>query len=391
MTPLVTLSDVSKDYPRTTTRRDRLLGLLHTLTRSADRHVERVLDQISLVIEPGQSMAIIGENGAGKSTLLKLIAGVLHPTEGQIVCRGLVAAMLELGGGFHPEYSGIDNLKSAASLYGVSDEGIISLLPDIIQFSGLDEAELNQPVKTYSSGMQARLGFSLMTALKPDLLITDEVLSVGDESFQKKCITWIEDYLSSGGTLLMVSHSTYHIQKLCQSAMWLEQGKVLASGDAFVVCQAYHRQSLEQHGESLNSIDHRAIQLDQAIWDHQKCASLDDIQINETNVLRMSWPGQQRLEAGWRFRFRVYGTDGQLICCQNLNAEEQFRRAQDEPHVLRTHWSFSDLLPGHYTLDAVILDETDGLVSNLVDRSFRIPGRSRAFGSLRVAHQWRSE
>lgn len=390
MTPLVRLKEVSKDYPRTTQRRDRLLGLMHALTRSSDQNLERVLDQVSLVVEPGQSMAIIGENGAGKSTLLKLIAGVLHPTEGTLQTRGLIAAMLELGGGFHPEYSGLDNLKAAASMYGLSDEDTAALLPDIIQFSGLDASEMEQPVKTYSSGMQARLGFSLMTALKPDLLITDEVLSVGDEAFQKKCITWMEQYLSQGGTLLMVSHSTYHIQKLCQSALWLDHGRVRASGDAFEVCQAYHRQSMAQHGDTLNAIDRRDIRLQPLAWDEQGEPECDVSDTDQAHDLWVSWSDEQPFEADWRIRFRVYGTDGHLICCQYLNPNDLPPDSIEGTVRARTRWSFARLLPGHYSLDAVVVDANDGLVSNLVDTALRRTGRSRAFGSLRVAHQWQS-
>src|SRR6478736_6170508 len=185
-----------------------------------------------------ESLGIIGENGAGKSTLLKIVAGVITPTRGVVESRGRVGALLELGSGFHPEYSGIANIDLAAALLGLTRAEIAAKRDQIIAFADIGE-HIHDPIKHYSSGMVVRLGFAVATALTPDILITDEVLAVGDESFQKKCIAWMESYLGNGGTLLLCSHSMYHIQKLCTHALWLKDGRVERYGAAADVSQAY--------------------------------------------------------------------------------------------------------------------------------------------------------
>jgi lipopolysaccharide transport system ATP-binding protein len=160
----------------------------------------------------------IGENGAGKSTLLKIVAGVIEPTRGRITVGGRVGALLELGSGFHPDYTGLANIDLAAALLGLVPAEIAEKRDEIIAFADIGE-HINDPIKHYSSGMVVRLGFAVATTLAPDVLITDEVLAVGDESFQKKCVAWMENYLAGGGTLLLCSHSMYHVQKLCRSAL----------------------------------------------------------------------------------------------------------------------------------------------------------------------------
>jgi lipopolysaccharide transport system ATP-binding protein len=150
---------------------------------------------------------------------------VVKPSTGQVVVNGRIGALLELGSGFHPEYSGLENIHLAAALMGMSNAEIDRKLDSIIEFADIG-SHIAEPIKHYSSGMVVRLGFAVATAMQPDILITDEVLAVGDESFQKKCIRWIEGYLSQGGTLLLCSHSMFHIQTLCQKAVWIHDGQM---------------------------------------------------------------------------------------------------------------------------------------------------------------------
>src|SRR4030095_4907597 len=161
------------------------------------RTVFRALDGVSLTLRRGESLGVIGENGAGKSTLLKIIAGVVKPTRGVVAVNGRVGALLELGSGFHPDYTGLANIDLAAALLGLVPAEIAAKREEIIALADIG-AHTNEPIKHYSSGMVVRLGFAVATALAPDLLITDEVLAVGDESFQKKCIAWMERYLAEG-------------------------------------------------------------------------------------------------------------------------------------------------------------------------------------------------
>src|SRR5947208_14483532 len=235
--PLLHLSGVGKDYAKLDTNAGRV-GLVFDLLRGRGvTHAFHALDDISFDLAAGESLGIIGENGAGKSTLLKVVAGVITPTRGSVDVRGRVGALLELGSGFHPEYSGLANIDLAAALLGLTPSEIAAKRDEIVAFADIGE-HIHDPIKHYSLGMVVRLGFAVATALAPEILVTDEVLAVGDESFQKKCVAWMENDLTTGGTLLFCSHSMYHIQKLCSSAMWLKDGRVVHHGPPAEACQA---------------------------------------------------------------------------------------------------------------------------------------------------------
>ena len=212
---LLEVDDVGKDYAKVEARGGRVRLVLRPPAGRGAARVFRALDGVSFELKRGESLGVIGENGAGKSTLLKIVAGVIEPTRGTVAVGGRVGALLELGSGFHPEYTGLANIDLAAALLGLTPREIAAKRDEIIAFADIGE-HIDEPIKHYSSGMVVRLGFAVATALAPDVLITDEVLAVGDESFQKKCIAWMERYLADGGTLLLCSHSMYHVQKLCR-------------------------------------------------------------------------------------------------------------------------------------------------------------------------------
>ena len=235
---LVRLQGVTKDFPKVTTGGDRLRALASLFLSRRDAPRFRALDAIDLDVRRGESVGLIGENGAGKSTLLKIIARVTRPTAGTVAIDGRVGALLELGSGFHQDYTGRENIGLSGALIGLSPREIARKTDAIIDFADIGE-HIDDPIKHYSSGMVVRLGFAVATALDPDLLITDEVLAVGDESFQKKCIQWLENYREGGGTLLLVSHSMYHIQTLCSRALWLHHGSPRLLGTAFDVTREY--------------------------------------------------------------------------------------------------------------------------------------------------------
>mgnify|MGYP002662738252 CR=1 FL=1 len=179
--------------------------------------------------EQREVLALLGDNGAGKSSLLKLLAGTLQPSTGTVRRSGRVTAILELGAGFHPDFSGRDNLYFGGSLIGISREEMARLEPEIIEFCELGEA-LDRPVKTYSSGMTVRLAFALVTAVQPDVLIIDEALAVGDQHFQKKCVERITAFRNNGCTILFCSHSPYHNRHLCDRSLWCQAGQVARRG-----------------------------------------------------------------------------------------------------------------------------------------------------------------
>jgi ABC-type polysaccharide/polyol phosphate transport system ATPase subunit len=196
------------------------------------------LRHVDLRVAAGESVAIIGANGAGKSTLLSIAVGVTNPTEGAVIRRGRVAALLELGSGFHPDLSGRENIHLNAALLGYTRAMVQKRLESIVEFAGIPEF-IDEPLRTYSTGMMARLGFSVAVHLEPDILVLDEVLAVGDQEFQKKCMDKIFDFRTQGKTLLFVSHSAAAVESLCHRAIWLEHGRVRRDGAVADVLAEY--------------------------------------------------------------------------------------------------------------------------------------------------------
>lgn len=230
------LGKAYKQYP---TRWSRLAEWLLPGNRQR-HHLHWVLQDIDFDVPRGEAVAILGVNGAGKSTLLKLITGTSHPTTGSISVKGRIAALLELGMGFHPDFTGRQNVFMAGQLQGLSVSQIQAALPQIEEFAGIGEY-LDQPVRIYSSGMQVRLAFALATAVRPEILIVDEALSVGDAAFQRKCFRRINEFLEQGTTLLFVTHDIDAVKKLCSQAIFLQEGRIAARGPAREVSDAYER------------------------------------------------------------------------------------------------------------------------------------------------------
>jgi lipopolysaccharide transport system ATP-binding protein len=212
--------------------------LRRLLTGAAAPQQHWSLRDVSFNLHKGQCLGVIGDNGAGKSTLLKLLAGSLQPSQGQVVRAGRLTAILELGAGFHPEFTGRDNLQFAGGFMGFSAADMQRLTPSILDFAELGEA-IDRPLKTYSSGMVVRLAFALVTAVQPEVLIIDEALAVGDQHFQKKCVERIDSFRRNGCTILFCSHSLYHVRQLCDQVLWLDKGNVKAWGPMDEVITAY--------------------------------------------------------------------------------------------------------------------------------------------------------
>lgn len=231
----VLVENLHKDFRIYERPQDRLTELLF---RKPKHRIYHVLRDISFALEDGKSLGIVGDNGAGKSTLLKLLVGTLQPTSGRISIAGQVAALLELGAGFHPEFTGRKNIYLNASLLGVPDDDIAELEQDIIAFSELDYF-IDRPVKTYSSGMFVRLAFSIATMVRPDVLVIDEALSVGDMAFQKKCVDRMNRFREERKTMIFCSHSMYHVQQLCDLAIWLDKGRIRELGSSEEVVGHY--------------------------------------------------------------------------------------------------------------------------------------------------------
>lgn len=233
----ITVTNIGKAYKLYPTRWSRLIEWLDP--RGKPRHeLKWILQEINFHIQQGEAVGVIGINGAGKSTLLKMITGTTQPTTGSININGRVTAMLELGMGFHPDFTGRQNAFMAGQLAGLSESELVELMPGIEQFANVGEY-FDQPVRTYSSGMQARVAFSVATATAPDILIVDEALSVGDMAFQAKCMQRMNAMLQQGTTILFVSHGLNQIRQFCNKALYLSNGLVKAWGPVDEVCDIY--------------------------------------------------------------------------------------------------------------------------------------------------------
>lgn len=391
--PLVTLLDVCKSYPMHTSAASQLASLWAKLRGVP--HVAsnfKALDGVTFDVRRGESTALIGVNGAGKSTLLKVIAGVVRPSSGQVAVRGRVGALLELGAGFHPEYTGRENIALGCALMGLSPAQTKDHVGAIIDFADIG-AHIDQPVKHYSSGMVVRLGFAIATALSPELLITDEVLSVGDESFQRKCIAWMENFLSSGGTLLLCSHSTYHVQKLCSKAAWIENGRVRQFGSSADVTREYlawHEErtamarklnpSAPQAGGSIYHV--RSMQLN-------GMATEEPVLVAEGGTLTVAGTVYSPDDRVPQVAVGVVRVDGTPVagCYSEMDG---FVLRQVEPHLYRYALTLTrlSLLPGRYVARSHAMDPEGMRMFDHVELRFDVAGPSRETGICKLEHTW---
>ncbi|SEC12863.1 ABC transporter ATP-binding protein [Paenibacillus sp. GP183] len=235
----VEVTDVSMRFYLGKEKIDSLKEYLIKLLKKDLKHDEfYALKNVSFNVEMGDSFAILGGNGSGKSTVLKIISGIFKPTLGKVVTRGNIAPLLELGAGFDMELTARENVFLNGAVLGYSKKFLLEKFNEIIDFSELYDF-VDVPLKNYSSGMIARLGFSIATIVKPDVLIVDEILSVGDMEFQEKCEKRMSEMTSNGTTLILVSHSLDQVKKVCKNGVWINKGKVVAAGTIDDVCEAY--------------------------------------------------------------------------------------------------------------------------------------------------------
>lgn len=394
--PLVSLRDVGKEYALRTTGTRKLAAVASILRGRPQPPAStfKALQGVSFDIRPGESTGLVGVNGAGKSTLLKLIAGVVRPSSGTVLVRGRVGALLELGAGFHPEYTGRENINLACALLGMSPRETRQRMGDIIAFADIG-AHIEQPVKQYSSGMIVRLGFAVATSVVPDVLITDEVLAVGDESFQRKCIAWMENYLANGGTLLLCSHSMYHIQKLCSRALWIHEGRLHRNGDSADVTREY----LAWHEERVPRPSETAKPAAAALAP----ATLYEIRSMRLNDVDQAGPVMVEQDGALTLSGTVYSPDGRApgisVAVVRVDGTpvygtfSELRQYQPQrlgPNLFAYAVRFPalPLLPGRYVARSHAMDPEGMRLFDQVERTFDIVGQSREMGLCRLDHEW---
>ncbi len=356
MIPAIEVKNIAKSYRLYQKPVDRLKELI---LRKACHQTFPSLQQVSFVLPQGGILGIVGDNGAGKSTLLKILAGILTPSAGEVKTHGRVAALLELGAGFHPEFTGRQNIHLNATLLGLSDAEIRQKEQAIIDFSELQQS-IDRPVKTYSSGMYVRLAFSIATLVDPDILIIDEALSVGDAHFQKKCINRMMEYKNKGKTILFCSHSLYMVQQLCDSALWLEQGQVRMQGDVFPVVDAYmewirQREAMESEqpndSHDLQPVWIKKIRICDAMGTEiNQINTGDELYLNIEVDSHKTYVGSIGVALHRSDQVSVFGAstlrDGLPAC--------QFKTG----FKARLHLPFVPLLSGQYNFLVVLFDET---------------------------------
>lgn len=352
------------------------------------------LKDVSFHIKKGESFGVIGENGAGKSTLLKIVTGVTKPTTGDVETQGRVGALLDLGTGFHPEYTGRENIFLSGAVMGLTEEEIRDIVPEIIQFSELKDF-IDRPVRTYSTGMYVRLGFSVATSIHPDILVTDEVLAVGDENFQKKCIKRMENFLIEGKTILFCSHGMFHIKKICQRAIWLDHGLLRSIGDASDVVNEYLDFMREKEAEG-NKREDQIERLRSSLYNIVKEVRIldgehlerDAFQMGETirvEVTIETAPGEETpaLAIGIvrNDQTPVYGITSDMEGVEPKKiGDHLFSIGYELPEV--------SLLPGKYIIRSHAMDKPALRLFDTVEKSITIKGDTREMGVCRLRHHW---
>jgi len=377
----IIVQGLGKAYKQYGSKWARLREWLSPTSRSR-HHLHWVLRDISFEVPKGQSLGIIGINGAGKSTLLKMLTGTTQPTAGSIVIDGQVAALLELGMGFHPDFTGRQNAYMSGQLLGLTIDQIDQLMPEIEAFAGIGEY-IDQPVRIYSSGMQVRLAFSIATAVRPDILIVDEALSVGDIEFQHRSFDRIRRYQAMGTTLLFVSHDKQLITSICDRAILLDGGKVAFAGDPEAVMDYYNAmlsedakpvisQTLDQEGKIQTHSGSGEVQLLQVhlLDEHQLPVELVKVgQLVQIQLLTSCKEDIDSLVAGFMIKDRL----GQVIFGTNT-----FHH-QSQLHNLKAgqscRFSFSlplNMGPGSYSISIALHADDQHISKNYLwqDRAF---------------------
>jgi lipopolysaccharide transport system ATP-binding protein len=292
----ISVKNVGKAYKQYPSRLARIKDWVHP-GESPRHHLHWVLRNVSFEVGEGETVGLAGANGAGKSTLLKMIVGILKPTEGEIIRSGRVAALLELGMGFHPEFTGRQNLFMAGQIIGMTIDEIQERMPEIEAFAEIGEA-IDHPIRTYSSGMQVRLAFSLATSRRPDLLIVDEALSVGDAYFQHKSFDRIQRFRRDGTTLLIVSHNRFAIQSICDRAILLDKGGIAMEGPTEPVMDYYH--ALMSDKEAL-TIRQRVLENGQV----QTISGTGEVTLETIRLIRSDGLSTESIQVGEAVRLEV--------------------------------------------------------------------------------------
>ncbi len=364
---------------------------------SGKKEVYWALRDVSFEVPAGESVGIIGPNGAGKSTLLKLVGRILRPTSGRIVANGRISALLELGAGFHPDLTGRENIFLNASVLGVSRRETVRRLDEIVDFAEIGEF-IDVPVKHYSSGMQMRLGFAIATTVDPDILIVDEVLAVGDATFQRKCLDRIDHLRQEGVTVLFVSHDPNLVRSVCSHAVWLDHGRVMADGNAEVVAARYNDRSWQSAGPEPVSQDDEAgdrrwgtgdVRIVNVRFLNGRGREKRLFRTGDPLVVEMQYHAEAQIERPV-FGLAIHRSDGVHVTGPNTQFSGSVVPALDSDGVVRYKIDRLPLLEGRYALSVAARDWDDTTIYDYHDRlySFRVRAVDEKYGMIALNGEW---
>ncbi|WP_322487308.1 ABC transporter ATP-binding protein [Chloroflexus sp.] len=406
MSVVIEFDKVSRQFVRrqnASTIQERFMGLIRGLPPAEAFWAVR---DVSFAVEKGQSIGLVGHNGAGKSTILKLMTRVLEPTSGRVATRGRIAALLELGSGFHPELTGRENVFLYGSLMGFSRKEMLRKMPEIIEFSEIGQF-LDTEVKHYSSGMYTRLAFAVATAVEPDILITDEVLAVGDEAFQRKCIDRIYGFRRDGKTIVFVSHALDVVRSLCDVAVWLDHGEMKAYGSAVKVVDAYLADVNERERTEFEQRS-KEKELDQE-WRERMRRGTREVEIvrvqlldqdgNERVTFRTHEPLTIRIHymAHERIERPVFGVginheSGPWLIGPNTGFDKYHIPVIEGPGMIDYHIPHLPFLGGRYLVSASATDHTQLHEFDVHDRMYPLvvhsDGVSQRYGMFFIEGCW---
>ena len=355
------------------------------------------LQEMSFDIMPGECVGLVGNNGSGKSTLLKVAAGIIRPTAGRVEIRGRLSALLELGAGFHPDLTGKENIWLNASILGLSNSDIARVYDDIVEFSELGEF-INMPVKHYSSGMYMRLGFSVAVHVRPDVLLIDEILAVGDQSFQIKCISRLHQLNAQGVTVIFVSHNLETVRSLCSRIFWILKGELVIDGDTDEVIRSYLA-SHEAEGEKNSEVKSEAIRrwgtAEVEITSLRLLGSSgqerDQFVVGEPVIVEMHYLAQRDVKKA-EFGLSFFRDDGFLAGAPNKQVAETESAVSQGSGTVRCHIGHLPLLAGVYDVTATVYDATGVIAYDHFEqiKSFRVLNKpdDEAGSQIEISAHW---
>ncbi len=385
---VIRLEDVYKRY-RIYRRRYQSVKEILVHRRLGEWEDHWAVKGMSLEVEKGTTLGLLGPNGAGKSTTLKLMARILTPDRGRVATARRVAGLLELGSGFQLEFTGLENIDLNASLLGLTKRDIKKRLESIIDFSELGEA-INDPLRTYSTGMAMRLAFSIAIHVDPEVLLVDEVLAVGDESFQKKCLDHITRFQAGGGTIVFVSHSMGQVQDLCNQAAWIEDGVVQAIGNPATVINGYVDRVRDRAAAQELTGEVPAVQLGEVRMLGRDGQPVHALRAGQQLTLEVPYRVHRPVEHPV-FGVAVMRNDGAYVYGTNTLVEGMRLRPLKKDGMFTFRYDSLPMLGGTFRLQIAVFDESQMLVPiHTHDRtySFRVEGTTKEEGVVRLDHAW---